>query len=63
MSTISPILPKVTSLNLGTIPDIMIRYKVYDEQHPRAGLNIQHVMYEQLARAGRKTARSCLKPV
>ena len=32
---------------------IVIRYKVYSEQHPRAGLNIQHVIYEQLARAGR----------
>ena len=35
--------------------DIVIRYKVYNEQHPRAGLNIQHVIYEQLARAGRNT--------
>ena len=34
---------------------IMIRYKVYSEQHPRAGLNIQHVIYEQLARAGQNT--------
>ena len=33
----------------------MIRHKVYIEQHPRAGLNIQHVIYEQLARAGRNT--------
>ena len=30
---------------------MVIRYKVYNEQHPRAGLNIQHVIYEQLARA------------
>ena len=29
---------------------IVIRYKVYSEQHPRAGLNIQ-----QLARAGQNT--------
>ena len=28
---------------------IVIRYKVYSEQHPRAGLNIQHVIYEQIA--------------
>ena len=34
---------------------IVIRYKVYSEQHARAGLNIQHVIYEQLARAGRNT--------
>ena len=34
---------------------IMIRYKVYNEQHPRASLNIQHVIYERLARAGRNT--------
>ena len=34
---------------------IVIRYKVYNEQHPRAGLNIQHVIYEQLARAGQNT--------
>ena len=34
---------------------IVIRYKVYNEQHPRAGLNIQHVIYKQLARAGRNT--------
>ena len=25
---------------------MVIRYKVYNEQHPRAGLNIQHVIYE-----------------
>ena len=31
---------------------IVIRYKVYSEQHARAGLIIQHVIYEQLARAG-----------
>ena len=35
--------------------NIVIRYKVYNEQHPRAGLNIQHVIYEQLARAGQNT--------
>ena len=35
--------------------NILIRYKVYNEQHPRAGLKIQHVIYEQLARAGRNT--------
>ena len=37
------------------IDGIVIRYKVYYEQHPRAGLNIQHVIYEQQARAGRNT--------
>ena len=25
----------------------VIRYKVYTEQHPRAGLNTQHVNYER----------------
>ena len=34
---------------------IVIIYKVYNEQHPRAGLNIQHVIYKQLARAGQNT--------
>ena len=34
---------------------IVIRYKVYNEEHPRAGLNIQHVIYEQLARAGQNS--------
>ena len=34
---------------------IVNRYKMYNEQHPRAGLNIQHVIYEQLARAGQNT--------
>ena len=34
---------------------MVIRYKVYTEQHPRAGLNIQHVIYKQLARAGQIT--------
>ena len=29
--------------------------KYIKEQHPRAGLNIQHVLYEQLARAGQNT--------
>ena len=31
---------------------IVIRYKVYSQQHARAGTNIQHVIYDQLARAG-----------
>ena len=31
---------------------IVIRYKVYSKQHARAGTKIQHVIYEQLARAG-----------
>ena len=35
--------------------DIVFRYKVYTEQHPRAGLNSQHVIYKQPARAGRNT--------
>ena len=35
--------------------DIVIRYKVYNEQHPRAGRNTQHVLYKQQARAGRNT--------
>ena len=35
---------------------IVIRYKsVYNEQHPRAVLNTQHVIQEQLARAGQNT--------
>ena len=34
---------------------IVIRYKVYSEQHTRAGTNIQHVIYDQLARAGQNT--------
>ena len=29
--------------------------KCINEQHPRAGLNTQHVLYKQLARAGRNT--------
>ena len=44
----------------------MIRYKVYSEQHPRVGLNIQHVIYEQLARAGQNTCpvyKGMLKPI
>ena len=36
----------------------MIRYKVYNEQHPRAGQNTQHVLYEQQARAGQNTPSS-----
>ena len=35
--------------------DIVIRYKVYIEQHPSAGRNTQHVHYEEQARAGRNT--------
>ena len=42
---------------------IVIRYKVYSEQHSRAGLNIQHVIYEQLARAGRNTERTKVREV
>ena len=30
----------------------MIRYKVYNEHHPRAGQNTQHVLYEQQVKAG-----------
>ena len=41
----------------------MIRYKVHNEQHPRAGLKIQHVIYEQLARAGRNTSCIMLMPI
>ena len=33
----------------------MIRYKLYIEQHPRAGRNTQHVHYKQQARAGQNT--------
>ena len=29
--------------------------KSINKQHPRAGLNTQHVLYKQLARAGRNT--------
>ena len=39
----------------------MIRYKVYNEQHPRAGRNTQHVFYEQQARAGQNTLLTYLK--
>ena len=35
--------------------DIVIRYNVYSEPHTRAGLNIQHVIYEQQARVGQNT--------
>ena len=43
-------------LNYGLFfSDIVIRYKVNIEQHPRAGRNTQHVLYEQQARAGRNT--------
>ena len=38
-----------------TFTTIVIRYKVYSEQHARAGTNIQHVIYDQLARAGQNT--------
>ena len=38
-----------------TVHGIVIRYKAYTEQHPRAGLKIQHVIYEQPARAGQIT--------
>ena len=38
---------------LGTL--IVIRYKVYSEQHAKAGTIIQHVIYDQLARAGQNT--------
>ena len=34
---------------------IVIRYKVYNEHYPRAGLNIQQVIYEQLARASQNS--------
>ena len=34
---------------------IVIRYKVYNEQHPRAGRNTQHVLYGQQARAVQNT--------
>ena len=34
---------------------MVIRYKVYSQQHARAGTNIQHVIYNQLARAGQNT--------
>ena len=34
---------------------IHYRYKLYSEQHARAGTNIQHVIYDQLARAGQNT--------
>ena len=37
---------------LSLIWVIMIRYKVNSQQHARAGTNIQHVIYDQLARAG-----------
>ena len=33
-------------------PTIVIRYKVYSEEHARAGMNKQHVIYDQLERAG-----------
>ena len=32
--------------------NIVIRYKVYNEQHPRAGRNTHHVLYEKQARVG-----------
>ena len=37
------------------VRNIVIRYKVYNEQYPRAGRNTQHVLYEQKGRAGRNT--------
>ena len=54
---------------MAELQTIVIRYKVYIEQHPRAGLNIQHVNNfgylstkawlkvndKQLARAGQNT--------
>ena len=46
---------KCAFTTLVTFPKhIVIRYKVYvmSEQHPRAGLNTQHVLDELLARAG-----------
>ena len=36
---------------------IVIRYKVYSQQHTRAGANIQDVIYDQLARAGQNSNR------
>ena len=34
---------------------LQTKYKVYNEQHPKAGQNTQHVLYGQQARAGRNT--------
>ena len=45
--------PKVKTLLTQIF--IVIRYKVYSEQHARAGPNIQHVIYKQLTRAGQNT--------
>ena len=43
----------VIQLNLKcTLLIIVIRYKVYNEQQPRARQNTQHVLYRQQARAG-----------
>ena len=42
-------------LNKLNFTFIVIRYKVYNEQHPRAGQKTQHVLFEQQARAGRNT--------
>ena len=42
----------VIHISALVIDIIVIRYKVYSEQHTRAGTNIQHVIYDQLARAG-----------
>ena len=39
---------KVSDMNTLSCLDI----KCINEQHPRAGLNTQHVLYKQLARAG-----------
>ena len=42
------------SYYLLVLKSIVIRYKVFTEQHPRAGLNKQHVIYKQLAKSWSK---------